>query len=568
MICRQFRKDRRLNNQSAHRAGASADSDASAGCSISGRVEKNLPCLFLVVALALGVPFTFLNPPLQAPDEFAHFFRAYGVSEGQFVAHDTTSVPQGVVELVREFPPKLETDHRVREQDLIIAAHEPLQESYPAAVRNEGMGMYSFVPYLSAAAAIRLGRLFSVSPLVLLYLGRLANAITYVLLVYLALRLLPDFRFLLFCLALVPTALSQGNSLSTDAISFAVAFLFAAYLLKLAFDPAVSRIQHRHQAALGVLIVLAALCKADIILLLLAGLISSRKFSSVRARYFSLGCYAALAIATTAGWNFINAHNLQLWQAARLQLGISLTGNWQFVLQHPLLFLGAAYRTIQFHAFHYLDNFVSTVGWLAASIPAWAIWSYFALLLIVAFTQTRYVVFALWQKVLLAAVVSAGMASVFIMLWGFETPASYAQQFVLAGVGHVPGVQGRHFIPFAFPCLLILSNTKLRLNARWLPVLLTVGTICLTSGATWMTIRHTFYVPDVATRFTGSFEGCLVKKPGNGSDALAVYFIENGRKRPVTSVDWVRAKGLKWPSALKVVRPEELDAIPSGPNLP
>src|ERR1035437_5614103 len=129
MICRQFRKDRRLNNQSAHRAGASADSDASAGCSISGRVEKNLPCLFLVVALALGVPFTFLNPPLQAPDEFAHFFRAYGVSEGQFVAHDTTSVPQGVVELVREFPPKLETDHRVREQDLIIAAHEPLQES-------------------------------------------------------------------------------------------------------------------------------------------------------------------------------------------------------------------------------------------------------------------------------------------------------------------------------------------------------------------------------------------------------------------------------------------------------
>jgi len=59
-----------------------------------------------------------------------------------------------------------------------------------------------------------------------------------------------------------------------------------------------------------------------------------------------------------------------------------------------------------------------------------------------------------------------------------------------------------------------------------------------------------------------------VKKPGNGSDALAVYFIENGRKRPVTSVDWVRAKGLKWPSALKVVRPEELDAIPSGPNLP
>ncbi len=241
-------------------------------------VEKVIPSLFLALAGLLGVPFAFINPPLQAPDEFAHFYRAYGVSEGQFVAHDTTRVPAGVLELTREFPIHLETAHRIQGRDLINDLGKPLHESDSVDVSNEGMGMYSFVPYLASGAGIRLGRFLSVSPLALLYCGRLANGMAYALLVYFALRLLPDFRVLLFCLALVPTALAQADSVSIDAITFSIAFLFCAYLLHLTFDSAITQVRLVQHTTVAVLTTLAALCKADVILLLLALLIPSRNF--------------------------------------------------------------------------------------------------------------------------------------------------------------------------------------------------------------------------------------------------------------------------------------------------
>lgn len=42
--------------------------------------------LYLVIALLFGLGMTFFNPPFEGvPDEGAHFFRAWGVSQGDVV---------------------------------------------------------------------------------------------------------------------------------------------------------------------------------------------------------------------------------------------------------------------------------------------------------------------------------------------------------------------------------------------------------------------------------------------------------------------------------------------------
>ena len=50
--------------------------------SLIDRLEDNKHPLFAMLALAFGFLYAFVLPPLQAPDEFAHFYRAYSVSEG------------------------------------------------------------------------------------------------------------------------------------------------------------------------------------------------------------------------------------------------------------------------------------------------------------------------------------------------------------------------------------------------------------------------------------------------------------------------------------------------------
>jgi len=560
------------SSEEARRLAERVAKNSRAGWASPEKVNRNLPRLFLALALLLGVPFAFLNPPLQAPDEFAHFFRAYGVSEGQFVAHDLTQVPRSVVALAHEFPIHLETAHRIHAQDLLADLRTPLRESDSTGVPNEGMGMYSFVPYLASGAAIRLGRLFSAPALALLYLARLGNGLVYALLVFIALRLLPDFRVLLFSLALLPTALEQANSVSIDAITFSIAFLFCASLLRLAFDPAVARIGMAEHAAIIVPTCVAALCKADLILVALALLIPAAKFSSARVRWLSLACYAAIGLGVAATWGIVNEHNLKLFELRRLSMGISLTDNWHFVIEHPVLFAGAVLRTSQFHAFDLLDEFVSTIGWLAASIPRWVVLSYLAVLAAVAATQTRGTVVRAWQKSILFAVFVSGAAAVFIMLWGFCTPAAYVRDSVARGTGHVPEVQGRYFIPFALPLCLLLSNLWLRLHRAGI-VAICVAVAVLGSGSAWTTIQHTFYGQGAASSYgqeaaSSKFEGSLVRKSGATSEDQKVYFVQNGSRHWITSAEWITAHGMKWPGDVKTIDAGELDGIPLGASLP
>lgn len=71
-----------------------------------------------------------------------------------------------------------------------------------------------------------------------------------------------------------------------------------------------------------------------------------------------------------------------------------------------------------------------------------------------------------------------------------------------------------------------------------------------------------------AEAFNVSFEGCLVRRPGESPEDQMVYFVENGRKRWVTSAKWIVARGMHWPADVQFVTAEELDAIPTGPLLP
>jgi hypothetical protein len=68
--------------------------------------------------------------------------------------------------------------------------------------------------------------------------------------------------------------------------------------------------------------------------------------------------------------------------------------------------------------------------------------------------------------------------------------------------------------------------------------------------------------------FKTSFEGCLVRRPGDTPEDGKVYFVENGRKRWVTTSEWIVAKGMNWPGDVQLITAQELDDILPGPPLP
>jgi SAM-dependent methyltransferase len=62
-------------------------------------------------------------------------------------------------------------------------------------------------------------------------------------------------------------------------------------------------------------------------------------------------------------------------------------------------------------------------------------------------------------------------------------------------------------------------------------------------------------------------EGCLVRRPGDAPEDQMVYYVENGRKRWVTTAEWITAKGLTWPDDVQLITAAELAALRPGPPL-
>jgi len=497
---------------------------------------------------------------MQAPDEFAHLDRAYGVAEGYCVAPALTPIPSSIKELTSEFPAKLETQRRLGYGDVWELMHTPLNDSQNEPTNNHAANMYSCFPYLPGAVGIEAGRIAGASPAAILYLTRFANLLAYLAVLYLALGLLPDFQLPLFCLALTPMALNQAASASWDGVAYSTAFLLCAYILKLAWDPAINTLQPNHYLALGAVIAAASLCKTDVWLAPLLVLVPASKFKGIRQKCLVLLGVAALALLVIAGWNFLNRANVANWMAhIKEWRQINFSDNAAFIYQHPMLVLQAAGRTWAARWTEYASEFVGKLGWLVVRLPEWAIWLYFLLLGCVSLTGMSEARLKVGHRLVCLGVVAVATASIFVGMWCAEVPPDY-RDGVLHGVGHVPGVQGRYFIPFVLPLLLAFSITWLRVKWKWLLaaamlVLITINAVAL------QRIDRTYYLTGPATAY---YENRLVKHIGFKGDDAKVYWIHGGQRQWIKHSSWITRHGYRWPDDVVAISDAQLRSIPEG----
>jgi hypothetical protein len=80
-----------------------------------------------------------------------------------------------------------------------------------------------------------------------------------------------------------------------------------------------------------------------------------------------------------------------------------------------------------------------------------------------------------------------------LAMW-LQTPQFYIQNAILHNVGTLYGIKGRHYIPVAFPAILLLSNRLIRFRPSWLCASAII-LILLANGVGILKIKQTYYVP-------------------------------------------------------------------------
>lgn len=434
--------------------------------SVDERLFVCLPATGAALCLVIGLFYVFLMPPLQVPDEFAHVFRAYGLSEGYFVAPVATPVPASMQRLMIQFPPHIESVKKLTAGDVLSVLHEPLKPEDKSQTANEGINVNTWIPYVPSAIAIAIARHANASPLGILYFGRLANLVGYTALTWLALHLLPAGRMVLFTLALMPMTLHQAAGLSWDSIVFGIGFVFCALVIRCA-SASTGPLRPREYIALSVMTLIVSLCKVDFALLPLLLLIPGAKFVSRRMQLGFLAACAAGAFAVNAIWQYADRVNLELFrQHINEQLGANMTGHVAYLFSYPGYFSNALIRTIDLTGYMHLQEFVGTFGWVYVRLPAWAVYLYVFLLLATALTNVADLQMTWMQRTILLFVALLGSLACVLAMW-LATPDFYIKDKILHNDGTLFGIQGRHFIPFALPALLLLANRYLRLRLSW-----------------------------------------------------------------------------------------------------
>ncbi len=188
--------------------------------------------IYLPIALTFGLLFAFLTPPFQVPDEPSHLYRAYQVSElNLFKYHD--SIPKSLVHLAAiSERMKFNVAEKTSRKEILGLS----SISLAPAERTYSETPNYIIPYLPQATGLFLGRIFHASPISFFYLGRILNLLAAVFFLFLAIRITPVFKWVFFLLGIMPMTLYLMASLSYDASTICLTFLFISIIFKLAFD--------------------------------------------------------------------------------------------------------------------------------------------------------------------------------------------------------------------------------------------------------------------------------------------------------------------------------------------
>ncbi|MFL6201266.1 MAG: DUF2142 domain-containing protein [Thermoanaerobaculia bacterium] len=414
---------------------------------------------FLLAGLLCGLAFVFITPPFQVPDEPAHFYRAYAVSEGNLAASRGEGglgavLPASLQELGEDLRGDLpfHPERAIRAERVFRALRVPLEPRRRRFTDYRTAALVTPVSYLPQAAGIAIARGLGAPALGLLYAARLANLLAATALIALGLRRLPSYPWLLAMLALTPMALFLRGSASADALNTAAAFLLAGTAARLAWG-AGEQVRWTDVAVLTA--GSAALCLSKPVYFPLAFvvlLIPAARFPGGRRGRILLIYAAITAAALTLALKTAGSTDISIRPDAAVDADRQIAD----ALADPLR-VGRIFLEDYLHrGRRYVAQIVGQLGWLDANLPKPLLWGYAALLGLLALFDTRRTVeVSPGQRLLLILVALATLALVSASQYALWTPY---------GADFVDGIQGRYFLPLAPAAAWILHTRRFQVD--------------------------------------------------------------------------------------------------------
>ena len=397
-------------------------------------IRPPTPALVYWTALALGLVYTVVTPPLTVPDEGQHFFRALAVAQGRIApaprpAPMHVEVDEGLRVLAWHAQIVPQRSAGFSWSDVEVAWHIGRQGwSGPLSV----VPLYTPLPYLPSAAVAAASDLVRARPLVTFWGGRIVNLAVWLGVIALACRIAPQCAPLFAVVIFLPMSLFLFASWSADAAAIAMATLLTALLVRAV--TAEGPVSPGETAILALAAFFLTLCKPVYGLMpALAVTIPRIRFSSVARKTISV---ATIAAGTLAGAALSTLYFRRAYFNMRPDLPVDPAAQLQCIAAHPGRFLHALFADLASNGRYYLGHMIGRFGHNEFSVPDAVIVT--GWLVIVAVAASTWAGLPPAFRLAAAGVVAATVAGIVL--------SQYLIWSVACGET-VEGMQGRYFLP-------------------------------------------------------------------------------------------------------------------------
>ena len=403
--------------------------------------------IFLIsILLTFGIPMVLLIPPGAGYDEEDHLVRVWELSALSFIPGEMSAKELKYPTIFRDLAYRQQASAGIIDSNFWQRYTDVSLDEHGYVHREiNTKSVYSPALLMPQAMAMRyFGRIANLPALAVFYLTRFAGLLSYLFLVWLAIRIIPFGKWLLLFLAVSPMALFQATTLTADTISNGIGFLFIAGSLEVAqFE----EIDWKKTGKLLVLVFLLFLTKLNVIFLILLPfvLISPSRYRPRWIYLFIFVISVILFIVEVAGCNVIATRNIDVF----LSNDSNVPAQLQHMLRHPLHFPWTVIKDFITNGTSYLQTWINGYGYYYWTPPQIvSICFLLGLGSVLLISSTTGEVDKKLNILFIVVFVLSYLATIVLMYLTF-TPV---------GSDKILGPQGRYFIPSALLLFLALSS--------------------------------------------------------------------------------------------------------------
>lgn len=413
-------------------------------------VDKKIKCwhIFAVIAIIIGGIYSVIIPPLQVPDEQAHVsfmeqeLGITGISQqiGEYYANSGMS--------------NLPTHYDVKVDRTIFDEHKH-DRFDKSAITWTSVPSPLLVRHLPSAVGLLLGMLVNLPIYYCLTLAELFALFFYVVVSYLALKIMPFKREFFMAIMLLPMALQQCSSLNYDAMVIPMSFLLIAICFDCIYGERV--VNWKTIMQLLFITVIIVFIKIPYILILLVLLLVPRTKWDLKIKNIDL------VDLVCRFWPIV------------LVFGIGVVAVGMYVFRHNFfveIMIACAYdikhyihiiiNTLKQYGRFYVSSSIGVFGWLETPMPARFCSSVIIFMFFLAMQSdkrdSKYKVNCIQRVVCLGLFVVMTVFLITALLsWNFKLDGLdvYTLSFndFVDGIKRYDvslGIQGRYFIPMIF----------------------------------------------------------------------------------------------------------------------